>query len=93
MKVSSTRRFEKDLAAYRNNDLNERVYQALLRLQELTIEEAIRYNKFFKRLSLSNYYRLRVGDFRIGLELEEDGTMVALTIGSRGDIYKRFPPR
>ena len=41
------------------------------------------------------YYRIRVGGYRIGLKYH-DGTVkivAIITIQSRGDIYKKFPPK
>lgn len=40
----------------------------------------------------SNYYRIRVGQYRIGSEyLKPD--IILITIMTRGDIYKHFPPK
>lgn len=36
------------------------------------------------------YYRIRVGDFRIGLSVEDDVVKFVRFL-SRGDIYKHFP--
>ncbi|MPR34430.1 type II toxin-antitoxin system RelE family toxin [Salmonirosea aquatica] len=39
-----------------------------------------------------NYYRIRIGGWRIGVEyLNPD--LIAVTVASRGDIYKGFPPK
>ena len=40
----------------------------------------------------TNYYRIRVGDWRIGIEVD-DPFVVFITILTRGDIYKKFPPK
>jgi mRNA interferase RelE/StbE len=37
-----------------------------------------------------NYFRLRVGDYRIGLSLEND-TVIFVRFLNRKDIYKYFP--
>lgn len=37
-----------------------------------------------------NYFRLRVGDYRIGVALEED-SLVFVRFLNRKDIYKYFP--
>lgn len=39
-----------------------------------------------------NYYRIRVGDWRIGIEYINPKTIV-ICILRRGDIYKHFPPQ
>ncbi|MBD2755497.1 type II toxin-antitoxin system RelE family toxin [Spirosoma validum] len=45
-----------------------------------------------------NYYRIRVGSWRMGGEYtppvnEQTAASVIITILSRGDIYKKFPPK
>ena len=39
-----------------------------------------------------NYYHIRVGNWRIGLEYVNP-TVVIICILSRGNIYKHFPPK
>jgi mRNA interferase RelE/StbE len=38
-----------------------------------------------------NYYRIRIGDWRIGIQYIKPKVII-ITILSRGDIYKKFPP-
>lgn len=38
-----------------------------------------------------NYYRIRIGSYRIGLEIISL-KVILITVLSRGDIYKKFPP-
>ncbi|GAB4021659.1 type II toxin-antitoxin system toxin RelE3 [Spirosoma migulaei] len=45
-----------------------------------------------------NYYRIRVGGWRMGIEYnppidEQMAATLIITILSRGDIYKKFPPK
>ena len=35
-------------------------------------------------------YRIRVGDYRVGIEVE-DGVAILLRFGHRRDIYRSFP--
>lgn len=40
------------------------------------------------------YYRARFGKYRLGFEIDHEAKEVVLWfVGSRGDFYKRFPPR
>ena len=39
-----------------------------------------------------NYYRIRVGSWRIGIEYL-DPHVIVIVVASRGDIYKGFPPK
>lgn len=38
------------------------------------------------------FYRIRIGDYRIGMDHEKP-KIVVMTILQRGSIYKRFPPQ
>ncbi len=37
-----------------------------------------------------NFYRLRVGDYRVIFTIKDNDLIVILTIGNRGDIYKKI---
>ena len=39
-----------------------------------------------------NYYRIRSGDWRIGIEYREPNIILIIVL-HRGTIYKRFPPK
>lgn len=40
----------------------------------------------------ANYFRIRIGTYRIDCEYV-DPNIIIITIMSRGDIYKHFPPK
>ncbi len=47
--------------------------------------------KFFKRLTGRPEYKLRVGDYRIIADIEQDnGTVFVRSIGHRKEIYKKY---
>lgn len=47
----------------------------------------------FKKIKgYDNYLRIRVGGYRIGCEYIAP-QLVVITILSRGDVYKKFPPK
>lgn len=47
--------------------------------------------KNIKKLTgYKSYYRIRIGDYRIGLKIES-GLAIFVIIDHRKDIYKRFP--
>jgi len=44
-----------------------------------------------KKLSgFVHFYRIRIGDYRIGIEISNN-TITFITIANRKDIYKKFP--
>jgi mRNA interferase RelE/StbE len=38
-----------------------------------------------------NYYRIRMGDYRVGIELENSTTIRIIIVEHRKNIYKVFP--
>ncbi len=48
-----------------------------------------------KMSGYKDYYRVRVGSWRIGIKLESGivQLLYLLTVQPRGDVYKTFPPK
>lgn len=44
-----------------------------------------------KIIGFKKYYRIRIGDYRLGFELEDVNTLRFIIICHRKDIYKQFP--
>ena len=44
-----------------------------------------------KMKGYQNYYRIRLGDYRIGFEVKEAKNVIFYRVKSRSDIYKLFP--
>jgi mRNA interferase RelE/StbE len=88
VKVEFRESFAKDLKSIRDKS-------ALRRTKSIieTVEKADSLTGFpnLKKLKgHSNYYRLRIGDYRIGIALQEN-TIVFVRILDRKDIYRYFP--
>ena len=88
MKVGFRQSFTKDLAKVKDKGLLRRVEIAIETLERA---ESIEQIKGLKKLrGVGNYYRLRIGDFRIGLALEE-GEVIFVRLLNRKDMYRYFP--
>jgi len=44
-----------------------------------------------KLQGFKKYYRIRLGDYRLGIELIDENTVLFILIAHRKDIYKNFP--
>lgn len=44
-----------------------------------------------KLTGFKDYYRIRIGDYRLGFELMNTDTIRLIVIAHRKDIYKKFP--
>ncbi len=87
MNLAFTRSFSKDLRQIHDKSLLDQLQEVIH-----TIEAAgsIQDIKNLKKLSRgSRYYRLRLGDYRLGLAIEAD-TVTLVRILHRKDIYRYF---
>lgn len=93
MIVEFVKRFEKELKNA-PRDIQKRVILIIEKLQAASSLETaeVDYKKMEGQNPGENYYRIRVGEWRIGVEyINPDITLLRLL--SRGTIYKNFPPK
>ena len=88
MKVEYHKSFERDLRKVRDRTLLDRVKVILLELEESETLETISRVKPMK--GYPEYFRIRIGDYRLGLKRTNDGLRIIRFL-SRGDIYRKFP--
>ncbi|KAA3604710.1 MAG: type II toxin-antitoxin system mRNA interferase toxin, RelE/StbE family [Calditrichaeota bacterium] len=88
MEVEFRKSFLKDLKKCKQTEILKRVKNI--------IEEIETYENFKKVKNLkplqgsSNFYRIRVGDFRIGIKFYDD-SIIFIRMLHRKDIYRFFP--
>ena len=88
MNVAFRRSFVRDLRRVRDNNLRERVKETIEAIEGV---ETLREMSNVKKLrGGEGYYRIRIGDYRLGLVLEGD-TVVFVRFLHRKDIYRYFP--
>jgi mRNA interferase RelE/StbE len=88
VKVSFRDSFAKDLKGVRDKSLLGRVKEVIETAEMAGSLSDISNLKKLK--GGGNYFRLRVGDYRVGLALEDD-TLIFVRLLNRKDIYKYFP--
>lgn len=88
MKVSFDKSFYKRLQKITDKTVLAKVKAAILHAEAATEIQQIPHIK--KMEGFKTFYRIRVGDYRIGLELKSD-TLLFIAIANRKDIYKNFP--
>ena len=88
MKVEYLKGFKKDLLGLTNKQLNVSIKKLI---GDLESAESISIIKNIKKLKGHNYaYRIRIGDYRIGVFYEGE-TVELARLAHRKDIYKVFP--
>ncbi|MCF0055457.1 type II toxin-antitoxin system RelE/ParE family toxin [Dyadobacter sp. CY356] len=92
MEVRYKSKFKKALLTIPKN-IQQSVFDVIQILEEAeTLEDANVDCKKMAGKKENNYYRIRIGQYRLGLEyLKPD--IILITIMTRGDVYKHFPPK
>ena len=88
MNVSFDKSFYKRLVKIKDKTILEKLKHIILQVEEANDVQQIPNIKKMK--GFKTFYRIRVGDYRVGIELKKD-TIWFITIANRKDIYKRFP--
>jgi mRNA-degrading endonuclease RelE of RelBE toxin-antitoxin system len=89
LKVEYRKLFLKDLKNLRNQPVYQQIYE--LSFNMLDSCESLQALPNLKALvGTSNRYRIRVGDYRIGLELNGD-TVELMRVLHRREFYRYFP--
>jgi mRNA interferase RelE/StbE len=88
VKVDFRDSFAKDLKGVKEKGLLSRVREVIEAVEKANSLAELPNLKKLK--GGGNYFRVRVGDYRIGIALEND-TIIFVRFLNRKDIYKHFP--
>lgn len=80
--------FSKDIRSIKNKDLLDRIKEAIERVEKTQSLQDIANLKKLK--GGSNCYRIRLGEYRIGLTIENN-TVTFVRCLNRKEIYRYFP--
>jgi mRNA interferase RelE/StbE len=88
LKVKFRESFLKDLSNTKNAKLLAKVQKAIENVEDANAPQQIR--NFKKLKGSQSYFRIKIGDYRVGLKMEGD-TIVFIRFLSRKEIYRFFP--
>ncbi len=88
MKVEFRESFQTDLRNIKNVKLLTKVRKAIENVEDSDAPHQIR--NFKKLKGSKTYYRIRIGQYRVGLKMESD-TIIFIRFLSRKEIYRFFP--
>ncbi len=88
MKIEFKASFLKQLQKLKDEALQDAIYKVILSAEDANNIKDI--PKIKKLTGYTSYYRIRVGDYRIGINLVDD-TIYFVSFDHRKDIYKHFP--
>jgi mRNA interferase RelE/StbE len=89
MIIEFDKSFSKSLDKLKDSKIKERIENIILDFDKASKISDIKHLK--KLVGFKSYYRLRIGDYRIGIELKTSTIVRFIIIAQRKDIYKIFP--
>lgn len=81
--------FEKWLSRITDKAVLKKVEKVILQLESSQALDQVANLK--KLTGHNNYFRIQIGDHRLGFELVKKSTIRLIIIADRKDIYRRFP--
>jgi mRNA interferase RelE/StbE len=89
MQVSFDRSFSKALGKIKDKTVLNRIEKAILNCEHASTLKEIKNLK--KLTGFKAYYRIKIGEYRIGIEYEKPKQLHFITVLHRKNIYNRFP--
>ena len=80
--------FAKDLKRIRDKQMLQRIQQTIAQVKQT--DNLIEVHNLKKMQGYSTFYRVRLGDFRIGIEVL-GSKVIFVRVLHRKDIYRKFP--
>jgi mRNA interferase RelE/StbE len=88
MKVEFKKSFLKELKKLKNKSIKHSIVECILQVESA---QSLSQIKNLKKLSgYDIYYRIRIGDYRIGLKVEDE-IVYFVVFEHRKEIYRGFP--
>lgn len=88
MKVEFKTSLTRDLRKIKDKDLLERVRKTIEQVEQVRSLQEVGNVK--KLRGDDNYYRIRIGNYRLGLAVEDD-TVIFVRFLHRKNVYRHFP--
>jgi len=87
--VEFDKSFSKALDKFTDKQLQERIEKLIIKLEK--VETLDGFPNWKKLAGHANYFRLKIGVYRLGFERINGSTIRLISIAHRKDIYKKFP--
>jgi len=90
MKVEFKRSFKEDLKKIKDKKILQKVKELINEIEKVRNLSNIQNINIKKIKGYEDFYRIRIGNYRIGIKIEGD-KVIFVRILHRKDIYKYFP--
>ena len=88
MKTEYKSSFVKDLKKVKSGDVKQRLLKVMEQVENC--QNLLEIENVKKLHGAKDYYRIRIGEFRVGLKVE-DNVVIFIRFLDRKDIYRYFP--
>jgi mRNA interferase RelE/StbE len=88
MKVDFKKSFLKDEKKIKNNKLKSLIAECIIQVE--SAENIISIKNLKKLSGYDAYFRIRIGDYRIGVKIEKN-VVYFVVFEHRKEVYKKFP--
>ncbi|HAK78149.1 MAG TPA: plasmid stabilization protein [Runella sp.] len=89
MKVEFDESFEKSIKKLKDPKIKAKLIDLIELLEEVNTVQTIPNIK--KMQGFQSFYRIRMGDYRVGFELTDPTTILLIMVAHRKEIYRYFP--
>ena len=89
MIVEFDKSFNKSIIRLKDKSIAQKLEKLIETLE--SIDTISRAPNLKKLTGFQTYYRIRIGDYRVGIEKINDKTIRLIAVAHRKDIYKIFP--
>lgn len=89
MKLEFDKSFSKSMDKINDKQIKTKILNIISELEKIkTMKDIVNLKKL---KGFQNYYRIKLGSYRIGFELRNNSIIRFIIICHRKDIYKKFP--
>ena len=89
MEIIFDQSFKKSLNKLNDKEISNKIEQIIIEIEKATSILDIANVK--KMQGFKTFYRIRIGDYRIGVQMEASPVIRFIIVLNRKDIYKKFP--
>ncbi len=89
MKVQFDESFLKSLKKLKDKKVREKLRELIINFEDC--ENLSEIPNIKKMQGYETYYRVRLGDYRVGFELQTDKSILFILVAHRKEIYRFFP--
>lgn len=91
MKFRVEKSFDRDIDKAKDKKLLQEIHLIISRVEKAAEIKEMPHVKKIK--GFSSFYRIKIGDYRLGMELTPENEIIFLRFLHRKDIYRYFPRR